>query len=93
MNSAMSKNKFLKVLITAQRARQLHKGAHPLVQDQGRRATRVALDEVERGLIDFEFVDLPAGLNPGRENRDGGPRIANKADRSDYQVIAAKSGE
>ena len=90
MNSIMNNNKFLKVLITAQRAKQIHKGAHPLVQDSSRRATRIALEEVERGLIDFEFIDRPPALNNGRENRAGGPRIA---DRSGYQVGTTKTGE
>jgi len=90
MKGVLSNNKFLKVLITAQRAKQLHKGAQPLVHDSGTRATRIALEEVERGLIDFEFLDRTPGLNNGRENRAGGPRIA---DRSEYPVVTTKSGE
>ena len=62
MKGNTSNNKFLKVLITAQRARQLHKGAHPLVQNSDMRATRTALEEVERGLINFEFAERPPSL-------------------------------
>jgi DNA-directed RNA polymerase subunit K/omega len=90
MSSDISNNKFLKVLITAQRAKQIHKGAHPLIQNSGRRATRIALEEVERGLIEFEFIDRPPGLNNGRDNRVDGPRIAEKAG---YEVVTTKSGE
>ena len=90
MKGDMGNNKFLKVLITAQRAKQLHKGAHPLVQNSGRRATRVALEEVERGLIDFEFIDRLPGLNNGRDKRADGSRIAARAG---YEVVTTKSGE
>lgn len=62
MKGATSNNKFLKVLITAQRAKQLNKGAHPLVQNPGLRATRTALEEVERGLVNFEFTERPPSL-------------------------------
>ena len=48
-------NKYHKVLIAAQRAKQIQKGARPLVQIPGMRATRIALEELERGLISFEF--------------------------------------
>ncbi len=56
MKNDMSDNRFLKVLITAQRAKQIHKGARPLVQNTNPRATRIALEEVELGLISFEFA-------------------------------------
>jgi DNA-directed RNA polymerase subunit K/omega len=76
MKGAKSNNKFLKVLITAQRAKQLHKGAHPLIQGSGVRSTRIALEEVERGLINFEFVDQSPGLKNGHDNRVDSPGIA-----------------
>jgi DNA-directed RNA polymerase subunit omega len=63
-------NRFLKVLITAQRAKQLHKGARPLVQKANTRATRIALEEVERGLISFEFMQRASDLNSRRDIRD-----------------------
>jgi DNA-directed RNA polymerase omega subunit len=89
MSSDIGNNKFLKVLITAQRAKQIHKGAHPLVQNSGRRATRIALEEVERGLIEFEFIERTPDLNNGRDSRVDGPRIT---ERTDHEVGAAKSG-
>jgi len=69
MKDAISDNKFLKVLIAAQRAKQIHKGARPLVQNSNTRATRIALEEVERGLISFEFMPQMLDLRGGRDNR------------------------
>jgi DNA-directed RNA polymerase omega subunit len=56
MKATVSDNKYRKVLVVAQRAKQIQKGARPLVQMPGVRATRIALEEVERGLISFEFI-------------------------------------
>jgi DNA-directed RNA polymerase omega subunit len=72
MNNVISDNRFLKVLITAQRAKQIHRGARPLVQNSNTRATRIALEEVERGLISFEFMPQVLDLRSGRDNRDDG---------------------
>ena len=70
MNNVLNDNRFLKVLIAAQRAKQIHKGARPLVQKSNTRATRIALEEVERGLISFEFIPQNPELKSGRDNRD-----------------------
>jgi DNA-directed RNA polymerase omega subunit len=72
MNNVTSDNRFLKVLIAAQRAKQIHKGAHPLVQKSNTRATRIALEEVDRGLINFEFTAQNPDLKSDRDNRDVG---------------------
>jgi DNA-directed RNA polymerase subunit omega len=70
MNNVISDNRFLKVLIASQRAKQIHKGARPLVQKSNTRATRIAIEEVERGLISFEFILQNPDLKSGRDNRD-----------------------
>jgi DNA-directed RNA polymerase omega subunit len=70
MNNVISDNRFLKVLIAAQRAKQIHRGARPLVQKSNARATRIAIEEVERGLISFEFIPQTPDLKSGRDNRD-----------------------
>jgi DNA-directed RNA polymerase subunit omega len=70
MKNVTSDNRFLKVLIAAQRAKQIHKGARPLVQKSNTRVTRIALEEIERGLIRFEFVSKDQDLKSGRDNRD-----------------------
>jgi len=71
MKADISDNKFLKVLIATQRAKQIRKGARPLVQSSSTRATRIALEEVEQGLIDFEFITEDPRLRNGRDNRTG----------------------
>ena len=49
-------NKYRKVLAAAQRARQIQKGARPLVQVPGMKATRIAIEEVERGFFKYELL-------------------------------------
>jgi len=70
MNNVIGDNRFLKVLITAQRAKQIHKGARPLVQKSNTRATRIALEEVERGLISFDFIPQTQDLKSVRNGQD-----------------------
>jgi DNA-directed RNA polymerase subunit omega len=50
-------SKYRKILIAAKRSKQIQKGAQPRVHMVNSKATRVALEEVERGLINFEIVD------------------------------------
>jgi DNA-directed RNA polymerase subunit omega len=72
MNNVIGDNRFLKVLIAAQRAKQIHRGARPLVQNSNKRATRIALEEVERGLISFEHMPQVSDSRSGRDNRGDG---------------------
>jgi DNA-directed RNA polymerase subunit K/omega len=69
MKPAISINNFLKVMIAAQRAKQIRKGAHALIQSSSTRATRIALEEVEHGLIGFEFIPKGPDLRSGRANQ------------------------
>jgi DNA-directed RNA polymerase omega subunit len=69
MKSAMNINNFLKVILATQRAKQIHKGARPLVQNSNARATRIALEEVERGLVSFEFIPQDLDLRSRRDNQ------------------------
>jgi DNA-directed RNA polymerase omega subunit len=69
MKNAISMNKFITVMIATQRAKQIHKGARPLVQSSSTRATRIALEEVEQGLIGFEFIPQDTDSRSGRDNR------------------------
>jgi DNA-directed RNA polymerase omega subunit len=66
----MTDNEFLKGIIATRRAKQIHKGARPLVQNSSTRATLIALEEVERGLIRFEFISQDPELKSGPDNRD-----------------------
>jgi len=49
-------SKYRLVLLTAKRSKQLQKGARPRVQGSARKFTRVALEEVERGLIQYKII-------------------------------------
>ena len=49
-------SKYRKILIAAKRSKQIQKGARPRLQIPDAKATRVALEEVERGLIGFELT-------------------------------------
>ncbi len=69
MKSAISINKFLKVVIATQRAKQIRRGARALVQSSSTRATRIAIEEVEQGLIGFKFIPKDPDLRSGRDNR------------------------
>lgn len=62
MQANIIENNFRKVLVASQRARQLEKGARPLVQVANTKITSIALQEVEQGLIGFEFVLSPEEL-------------------------------
>ena len=70
MKASMTDNKFLKVMIATQRSKQIRNGARPLVKISSTRATRIALEEVERGLISFEFISHGSVLKSERDNRD-----------------------
>ncbi len=50
-------SKYRKILIAAKRSKQIQKGAQPRVNLANSKATRVALEEVERGLINFEILE------------------------------------
>jgi DNA-directed RNA polymerase subunit K/omega len=71
MKPAISINNFLKMMIAAQRAKQIRKGARAFIQSSSTRATRIALEEVEQGLIGFEFIHRVPDLRRGRDNRGG----------------------
>jgi len=50
-------SKYRKILIAAKRSKQLQKGARPRVTLTNAKPTRVALEELERGLVNFELTD------------------------------------
>ena len=47
-------SKYRLVLLAAKRSKQIQKGAKPRVQSNSRKPTRVALEEVERGLVPYQ---------------------------------------
>jgi len=49
-------SKYRKILIAAKRSKQIQKGARPRVNLANSKPTRIALEEVERGLVNFEVT-------------------------------------
>lgn len=49
-------SKYRLVLVAARRSKQLQKGAKPRLQSQARKHTRVAIEEVERGLVKYQPI-------------------------------------
>jgi DNA-directed RNA polymerase omega subunit len=56
MKYTVEKNKYRIVLLAAQRAKQLQNGARQRVPIVGAKATRVALTEIQQGLIGFDLL-------------------------------------
>ena len=59
-------SKYRKVLVATQRAKQLQRGARPRVDMPGAKPIRIAIEEVECGLIHFELTPLRARDEMGR---------------------------
>jgi len=54
-------SRFAYVVVAAKRARQLQSGARPLLDyARSRKPTRIAREELEKGLLDYELPELPA---------------------------------
>lgn len=49
-------SKYRKILIAAKRSKQIQRGALPRVTTNNAKPTRIALEEVERGLVNFEVT-------------------------------------
>jgi DNA-directed RNA polymerase omega subunit len=64
-------SQFAYVVVVARRARQLMIGGRPLLENpKARKNTRIAEEELQRGLLEFEVPDLPEEF----EDKDGGKR-------------------
>lgn len=50
-------SKYRKILIAAKRSKQLQKGACPRITLTNAKPTRIALEELERGLVNFELTE------------------------------------
>ena len=52
-------SKYRLILVAAQRSKQLQKGARPRVEMDAQRhkPTRIALEEVQRGVVNFSLVE------------------------------------
>ena len=64
-------SQFAYVVLAARRARQLMAGAPPLVENpRTQKPTRIACEEMEHGLIEYEFIE-PSSID---EDKDGNKR-------------------
>ena len=52
-------SKYRLVLLAAKRSKQLQKGAKPRIFSPARKPTRVALEEVQRGLVQYQPIFKP----------------------------------
>ena len=52
-------SKYRLVLLAARRSKQLQKGAKPRIQSSAKKMTRIALEEVQRGLIQYHQIVKP----------------------------------
>jgi DNA-directed RNA polymerase omega subunit len=49
-------SKYRLVLLAAQRSKQLQKGAKPRIQTSAKKPTRIALEEAQKGLIQYQRI-------------------------------------
>jgi DNA-directed RNA polymerase subunit omega len=52
-------SKYRLVLLAAKRSKQLQKGAKPRLQSIAKKPTRIALEEVQHGLIQYQQIVKP----------------------------------
>ena len=52
-------SKYRLVLLAAKRSKQLQRGAKPRIISAAKKTTRVALEEVQRGLIQYQVIVKP----------------------------------
>jgi DNA-directed RNA polymerase omega subunit len=53
-------SKYRLVLLAARRSKQIQKGARPRLHSSARKPTRIALEEVERGLVPYQPIVKPS---------------------------------
>ena len=50
-------SKYRKILIAAKRSKQLQRGARPRVNSTSVKTTKIAIEEVEQGMVEFEILE------------------------------------
>jgi DNA-directed RNA polymerase omega subunit len=60
-------SKFRYVILASMRAKQLLRGAKPLIKSKSKNLIRVAQEEVKKGLVDFEIVKSSPEETPSIE--------------------------
>lgn len=61
-------SKFRFILVAAKRARQLQAGAKPMVQSPYKKNTKIAIAELEAGLVPIEIAPVGQGPETGSHN-------------------------
>ena len=68
VQSKAPESQFAYVVLAARRARQIMAGAPPMVESvRTQKATRIACEEVNQGLIEYDFTETPES----EEDKDG----------------------
>jgi DNA-directed RNA polymerase subunit omega len=60
---------FVYVIVAARRARQLQDGARPLLDAKSSKPTRIAQEELTRGVLEYQVPDLPGGEEVDRDGK------------------------
>jgi DNA-directed RNA polymerase omega subunit len=60
-------SKFRYVILASMRAKQLLRGAKPLIKTKSKNLIRIAQEEVKRGLVDYEIVKSSLEETPSEE--------------------------
>ena len=63
-------NRYDLVLLASKRARQIHMGSEPLVEEENDKATVIALREIAEGLITHENIDKIGKYDPDEVDID-----------------------
>ena len=65
-------SKFRYIIVAAKRTRQLQAGSKPMVGGQGRKFTRIAMEEVSAGMVKFELTEetKPSKRRASKEARE-----------------------
>ncbi|HEV3483729.1 MAG TPA: DNA-directed RNA polymerase subunit omega [Candidatus Acidoferrales bacterium] len=63
-------SQFAYVVVVSRRARQLMIGGRPMVDNpKSRKTSRIAEEELQQGLLEYELPELPAGSEEGDAKR------------------------
>ena len=66
-------SKFAYVIVASRRARQLMAGAPPLIDNpKSRKATRVAQEELDKAVLEYQRSDIPDGTDEKEGKRRKG---------------------
>lgn len=63
-------SQFVYVIVASRRARQLMAGARPLLEYiRSRKATRLSMEELDKGLLEYEMPERPDSPGEGKRKK------------------------